>query len=506
MNLYDYTPEDQADELAQKIVKRYKSYGIAIAIKDHNINILQDRFVYKIKLLPGTRKDDIEKFAEDVRMSLKLRLLQVVKKDTAIFVIAAKDLVMDNNLLRILGNPKFVEVVTNNKIQVPHVVGFDVIGNPVIADLLKYPHIMASGTTGSGKTVGLKCLLLSVIGGCSPNKARLLICDKANEFEDFSNIPHLSCPTITDSDTFLRVMLSLKNELDRRLSIKNSKVFPHLPALICVADEFLSFISEIGDKKRINLAVEVISAILRRGRHAKIHLILAAHNPTQKSMRIDLSDIPSRMAFRCAKFNNSITILGEGGAEKLRGNGDMLYRPASNAELQRIQGMFISPEETRAFLKQIRLNYAQRSQGEIARANLLNIKYGFVINKEDLSAAKVTEEYPPIVHSKSNNEIDNQLFAKIVIWALENESVSGNMICDTFHLGWKRANGFLEKLRELGIAGDMYAKLPRAILPRAIEDIPIETLGFLSKSGISTEDVAAAIQKRNPSQCDMPPA
>lgn len=141
------------------------------------------------------------------------------------------------------------------------------------------------------------------------------------------------------------------------MSIKNSEEVSRLPALICVADEFLSFISEIGHKKRINLAAKTISAILRRGRHVKIHLVLAAHNPMQKNMLIDLSDIPSRMAFRCTKYTNSITILGEGGAEKLRGNGDMLFRPANNIELQRVQGAFISPENIDEVLNQIRLNY-----------------------------------------------------------------------------------------------------------------------------------------------------
>jgi len=492
--------EDQADELATKIVKRYKSYGIAIAIKDNDTKILKDRFIYKVKLLPGTRKDDIEKYAEDVRMSLKLLLFQVIEENTFILIVASKEFVLDNSLFRILASPEFAEVKANKKTKIPHLVGFDAIGKPVIVDLIEYPHIMASGTTGSGKTVGLKSLLLSVILGCSPNKVKLLICDKASEFEQFDEIPHLSYPIITDSNTFLKVMLRLKRELDRRLGIKNNVEFPHLPTIVCVADEFLSFLSEIGNKKMINLAAETISAILRRGRHVKIHMVLAAHNPTQKNMLIDLSDIQSRMAFQCAKYTNSITILGEGGAEKLRGNGDMLFRPSNNIAPQRIQGAFISPKDIKTVLNQVRLSYNNRSQKEIERDRSLNIKYGFVINEEDLTEAEVTEEYSPIVHSKTNNEIDNQLFAKIIIWALEHESISGNMICDTFHIGWRRANGFLEKLNMLGITGDMYAKLPRAVLPRNIEDISVETMDFISKISISIDDLATAIQNRKHDQ------
>ena len=488
--------EDQAEELSTKIVKRYKSYGIAISIKDNSTKILKDRFIYKVKLLPGTRKDDIEKYAEDVRLSLKLLLFQVIEENTFIRIVASKEFVLDNNLFRILASPEFAEIKASKQMKIPHLVGFDATGKPVIADLTKYPHIMASGTTGSGKTIGLKSLLLSVILGCSPNKVKLLICDKASEFEEFSEIPHLAYPVITDSNTFLKVILKLKVELDRRLSIKNSKEFTDVPAIVCVADEFLSFISEIGAKNKINLAAETISAILRRGRHVKIHMMLAAHNPTQKNTLIDLSDIPARMAFQCAKPTNSITILGKGGAEKLNGNGDMIFRPSGNAKLHRIQGTFISPEDIKAVLKRIRLNYNNRTQKEIERDRFFDTKYGFVINEEDLNEEDMTETYPQIVHSKTNNEIDNQLFAKIVIWALEHESISGNMICDTFHIGWKRANGFLEKLKVLGILGDIYAKLPRAVLPDRLDELTPQTMSFLNNHGYTTEQIITAINAK----------
>ncbi len=402
--MYDVL-EYQAEELATKIIKRYKSYGIAIAIKDNGKKILKDRFIYRIKILPGTRKDAIEKYAEDVRMSLKLSLFQVIEENTSIFIVASKEFVLDNKLLRILASPEFAEVKTSKKIQIPHLVGLDATDKPVITDLTKYPHIMASGTTGSGKTVGLKSLLLSVILGCSPNKAKLLICDKASEFEQFAEIPHLSYPIITDSNNFLKVMLKLKDELLRRLSIKNSPEFLHLPAIVCVADEFLSFLSEIGNKKMINLAAETISTILRRGRHVKIHMVLAAHNPTQKNMLIDLSDIPSRMAFQCAKYTNSITILGHGGAEKLRGNGDILFRPSSNAALQHVQGAFIAPKDIKEVLHRVRLIYNNRSPKKINHDQFINPKYGFVINEKDLNKSEVAQSSSLII---SNNLYKDQ--------------------------------------------------------------------------------------------------
>ena len=491
--MYDIL-EDKAEELADKIVKRYKGYGVAIVIKNNRIKIREDRFIYKIKIPSGTRIDDIEKYAEDVQMSLKLPLFQVVHEGLSILIIASKEPLKDNNLLSILKTPEYIEAKKN--MQIPHIVGFDLTGKPVIVDLTKYPHVMLSGTTGSGKTVGLKSLLLSVIIGCSPNNVKLLICDKASEFEQFSATPHLSYPIITDSNTFLKAMLRLKGELDRRLSIKNSEEFPHLPTIVCVADEFLSFLSEIGNKKLSNLAAETVSAILRRGRHVKIHMVLAAHNPTQKNMLIDLSDIPARMAFHCAKYTNSITILGEGGAEKLNGDGEMLFRPSGNVELQRIQGAFIASEDISAVLNQIRLSYSNRSPKKIEHDQFLNLKYGFKINEEDLTETAAVEEYSPIVYLKTNDEIDDQLLAKIIIWTLAHDSISGNMICNAFHIGWRRANGFLEKLKVLGILGDIYAKLPRAVLPGHLDELTPQTMSFLINHGYTTEQIIKAINAK----------
>ncbi|MBB5337398.1 FtsK/SpoIIIE domain-containing protein [Pectinatus brassicae] len=494
MSNYDYDElQYQAEDLAEKIIKRYKSYGVYINIKNKNIYLRNDCFIYKTKILCGTRKNDIEKYAEDVRMSLKLPVLRIMEQNIFILIIVSKASVSNKNFLQILKCPEFESFKANRANIIPHIVGIDAIGKPVITDLVKYPHILVSGTTGSGKTTGLKNILLSILCNCPPNKVKLLICDKANEFDQFSDVPHLSAPIITDSKIFLNIMLKLKAELDNRLSIKNTEEFSHFPTIVCVADEFLSFLSEIGNKKMMNLAAETISAILRRGRHVKIHMVLAAHNPTQKNMLIDLSDIQSRMAFQCAKYNNSITILGESGAEKLKGNGDMLFRSSSNAQLQHIQGLFISEKTINKALTNIRINYKNRPPKDIERYNLFNKKYCFLTNTQDLTTQRTSVKFTNIVASNTNNEIDDQLFANIIIWALNKNHISCNMICDTFHIGWKRATGFIDKLHKLQITGDIYAKLPRTVLPVCLEDLSSETINFLNAHGKTIKTINQAL-------------
>jgi S-DNA-T family DNA segregation ATPase FtsK/SpoIIIE len=491
MSFYNnYIFKYQADELAEKIIKRYKGYGVSINIKDKDITILEDRFKFGIKLLPGTTIDKIKRHVADIRMSLKLSLFQVVDEDLCIYFIVSKEFSLDNNLFRILDSPEYAEAI--KEMQIAHPLGFDATGKPFIADLAKYPQLMTAGSTRSGKSVSLKALLLSIIIKYSPQEIKLLICDRVDDLDIFAGISHLAYPIIKDSETFLKVIKIVKNELDRRISLKHSTEFNLLPRIIFVIDEFLAFISGMADKNETQLAAKTLSDILRRGRHAKIHIVLAAHNPTQKNMHIDISDIPARMAFRCAKFTNSITIIGESGAEKLLGNGDMLFQSPFFDKPQRIQGAYVSDEQVNTTLKHVQLKYSNKStKGKIF--DLINDKKnGFTISNEDLLEIEPKFDLqidPPI----NKREVDDKLLAKIIIWVLAHNSISCNLIKDTFRIGWKRADEFLEKLYGFGIVGNIYAKLPRSVIPVDYVDLSDDIVSFLNKHGYSEEVIKNAL-------------
>lgn len=498
MSYYDYyLLEDIADELAKKIIKRYKSHGVSIGIKDKGITILQDRFKFKIKLLPGTRVDQIDKYSKDVQVSLKLPLFQVIQESLSIFIIASKESLKDNNLLDIFKSSEYI--AAKKIMEIAHPLGFDATNKLVIADLALYPHLMLCGTTGSGKSMALKSLLVSLLGGYSPNKVNILICDKAGDLLPFSELPHLLCPIIQDFEVFFNIILLLQAEMERRINMKHSEEFSRLPVIVCVIDEFLSFISGTDDKRSSKLARDVISDILRRGRHAHIHMILAAHNPTKENVKIDISDIPSKMAFRVAKFTNSVTVLGQSGAEKLLGKGDMLFQSSQNDEFQRVQGAYISPEEMEEALNQIRTYYSKvPKQKEDAHSP----HNGFMLTGTDLQqmGIKTGDERIKIPMTNTTRNRDDALLARIIMWTLEHDLVSCNKIIETFNIGWRRANGFLERLCEFGIVGDIYKKLPREVLPISVEDISAETMDFLSKSGVAVNDITTAIQNRNSAQ------
>lgn len=481
MSYEDYDLDYQIEDLIEKIPKRYKSYNVSIDIKEKGITVLKDRIKFPIKLPPGTKVSDIYKYAGDVQINLKLPLFQVIQEGLSIFIVASMNMDMDYSLRRLLTCPEYAEAL--NKMVIAHPVGFDATSNPIIKDLASYPHCLIAGTTGSGKSVALRILLVSLLLRYPPSKINLLICDMAGDLLQFNGFPHLSYPIVQDFDKFLYCMLKLKAEMERRIQLKGTRYFTKLTRIVCVVDEFTSFVA--GTDAKSKLVREVIAEILRRGRHAKIHMIFAAHNPTQQRLKLDISDIPTKMAFRVSRLNNSLAVLSEGGAEKLSGNGDMLFQSSQGDELQRIQGAFISPKELKGILSILRTRWSQQS---------FSNRYIFTIDEAE------PQQMEPVLTAKPltvKQDIDDKLFTQVALWALGQTSISCNMITEAFNFGWRRANGFIKRLHDMGIVGDLDAKLPRQVLPQSVENIPGDTIKFLERNGVPADEIVAALEQRS---------
>lgn len=327
------------------------------------------------------------------------------------------------------------------------------------------PQADVSGTTGSGKSALLKCLLTSMILTYSPQRINLIIGDHANDLSPFKDLLHLSLPLIRDSDTFLRALQVLKDEMERRTKLEGTDEFDKLSIIVCVFDEFNSFMSEADDKAKVKLAEKALSQLLRRGRHAKIHFILAAHNLTKANMHIDLSDMPAKIVFQVSTLNNSLTVLGKGGAENLKGNGDMLFK--AYGRIQHLQGAYISDDEIKGMLKDISMEYRCKALNwRLSNSSQYRPRgrYGFTITKDALEqkAAEIQNEqryFLPTNNSHRTAESTNdRIFAGVVAWTLNQEQTSINLISESFGIGWRRAKGFMSRLQELGIVGELDAQ------------------------------------------------
>lgn len=492
MNDWD---DNEINKLVRKLLKSYAAKGVRFGIKKKVITLPNNRLRLSIKVLAETRVADIKRCANDVRLSLKLSVLEIKEEQTDISIVVSKDLPMDEHHLRnISKTPAFATAQKNMGLALS--LGIDDLGNPVIVDLMdpRCPHIIVSGTSGSGKSVALKCMLTMTALMYPPSKVNFLIGDKANDLAQFKDLPHLSYPLIEDFDTFLNVLLVLKEEMDRRLGMKNTEEFSRLPIILCVVDEFNSLMSEAPDKRNSDLAVATITQILRMGRHARIHFILAAHNPTKANMQINTSDLPVKMAFQVSNAHNSVTALGGGGAEKLRGQGDMLFK--MNGKVQHLQGAFISKEEIDSVLNWVRQNFNLKKRVVSPKQYRSQDRYfprgamGFTITDADLQRMKDKIQGEQIalpcghISHRDKQSSNDRLFASIVAWTLNQDEISCNQISENFGIGWRRANSSIIRLHELGVVGELDAKLPRKVFVHSIKELPQNVAEYLQENGI----------------------
>lgn len=478
----------EADDLEDKILKHFRRRGV-----DCNIvgtRILRGRFIYEIKL-KGTSEEQIHKHASSVRLALKLPVFIIFRVGLTVYIAVSKHEIVHPRLPKVLSSKAFKEARRNMKL--PYPVGFNAMGELVIVDLADFPHLLSGGATLSGKTVGLQSLVLSIISSKSVDKVNLIIIDAgAGDLEQFDGVPHLSCPIVSDMADIDLCIWGLEEELKRRIKLKGTKEYSLLPSIVCVIDEFPALISSIRSKEILNRVTGTISSLLQRGRHAKIHLVLAAQNPTQKSLHIDLGNFTARMAFKCAKFNNSVTILGQSGAENLLGKGDMLFMSPQHENLMRLQGVFISPSELRRAISDI----------EIRASWMLNEpdyhEYKFVI--DDSTRERMIEEQVNSTLGSSNTPKENaneKKFAGVTFWVLRSETVSCNQICNKFKVSWRTANKFLEMLHSAGIVDSLDAKLPRKVIPVCVDDLSTNTIKFLESHGFDANAINTALEARN---------
>lgn len=471
-------------DLAEKIEKIYSHYGTNISI--NKCCIKSDRVIFKVKLKGNTRAAHVRSHARDVQLRLKLKLFEIFIEDLTICIAVSNLEIIYESLPACIAKHKG----KLTKMLLPYVIGHNITNELVVIDLSKSPHLLLGGATNSGKTVGLQALITCIIT-CKPsNFVNLILIDVgAADLMIFDGIPHLACPVIKEKNAAYHAILSLQKELERRIQmqITDSDTFNKLPRLLLVIDEFPALFSGI-DKNLAKSLTDALSGLLQRGRHAKIHVVLAAQNPTIQNMHVDLGNITTRIAFRCAKKNFSETILGERGAENLSGKGDMYLKSPDYTELQRIQGIFIAPGKLSQIVKHIQILYSKYS--------LKRNPYEFTLSTDQLNELQTYTSaglYRPV---DTKQQIDDQLLAQIVVWVLGEEAISCNSICNKFHIGWNRAKRFLDKLQDMGLVGDIYAKLPRSVLPYSVSDIPQDTMDFLQSNNVLQKEIIQAISNR----------
>ena len=433
-----------AVQLAKQIQKHYQSMKVSLRVTP--VEIKKDRYIFSLETLGGTKIEDISKNADTVKHRLKkyecfnLNMRSV----TAISLVVAEKQLTDNSLIEILGHESFVK----SKMIIPYAVGFDETGEMCIEDLVDMKHLLLGGVSSSGKSTAIVSLLASIAYKHRTGNVNVLILDLLekvdSDYNIFNDQPFMAAPVIRNRETAIKALVFLQEEKKRRLKCSN---ISEMPYIVCVIDEFPRLFLNIP-KDEENYIENIVSDLLSSARHVNIHLILAAQNPVKKYMKGNIANITARMAFRCAHYQNSIAILGEGGAEKLIGRGQMLFK-SMTGEKQRIQGSFISEEDRSLLLEDTKKTFVQKNP------------YPFRFKQEEVSDIFENLSEMGTITSQAHSD---ELLADVILWVLPQEKVANSRIQAKFKIGNGRANKLLDQINGLGLIERLHGNLGWKVL------------------------------------------
>lgn len=446
-------------------------------IRPHLISYNEDgTLLFHIIILPGTRIENLYAQARNIQICLEIPVFNLFLRDNRLYLLVMMKKVKLNSFFDLVHSSYFQSV----NMKYPIAVGYDEFGCPAIYDLGRMTHILYAGSTNSGKSKGLICLILSLIIKQSVSDINFIIFDiGASSLQEFEGIPHLSHPIVKDKFTGIYVIEALTREMERRISVSEAEL-NSLPTIVCVIDEFTSLVANLVDKNLSDRFRNAINNLLRRGRKAKIHMILATQNATQEAMQSDIGNITDRFVFRVSSAQSSKALIGETGAESLPGKGAMIFKSSEMEGVIRLQGAYVSDEEVRSWTSKL-------------KASNLDTSGRFCIPVKNCA-----EEYYQNAIGNPQPECDcqkNSELCKAILWTLSRTTISANSLKNEMKIG-NRANEIIDKLSSLGIISGKNANKPREVLLNSPEELPQEVYDILNSCDVPETTIQAAFDKR----------
>ena len=372
--------EEELEDMSRLLESKLKDFGVIAEVVEVNPGPVITRF--EIQPAAGVKVSKITNLAKDLARSLAISSVRVVEVIPGKSVVGIEIPNASRQMVRlseVLNSKPYLEASSRLTLAL----GNDIAGNPVVANLGKMPHLLVAGTTGSGKSVGVNAMILSLLFKATPEEVRLMMVDpKMLELSIYEGIPHLLTPVITDMKEAAGGLRWCVGEMERRYRLMakmgvrnlggfNDKVkaaqqqgkplldplwnaeehgepfgtpapaLETLPYIVVIIDEFADMIMIVGKKVE-----ELIARIAQKARAAGIHLILATQRPSVDVITgLIKANVPTRIAFQVSSKIDSRTILDQSGAENLLGNGDMLYLPAGTSVPNRVHGAFVGDDE-----------------------------------------------------------------------------------------------------------------------------------------------------------------
>jgi len=464
-------------KMAREIEFHYKSHGVPIKIIDYEKAGNGERFIYTIKLKPGTRENAIFSRARDIQSALHLPLFQPFYEGLDIRIAVSEHPVRENSLPKILRSPEFYR----NKMRICVPLGYSMRGTMQFYDLANdsAPHTLIGGGSGGGKSVFLGCTTISIAHQPVSNVNMVIIDCGGNSLDIFGSLPHLSHPIVKDTDNVYKVLTEIVDEMERRLALSNDELM-QLPKIVIIWDEYNSTIKNITDNDERKALTNILEDLLRRARKTGIHIVLATQESYKQDMLISLNNFNAKIAFRCSDFYNSRSIIGTAGAESLPGRGAMLFKSPEQLKPLYVQGAFITDKELEQTMSLI-------------SSKIRDLNNKFVIPKSELP--------PPLlsgfisVKEESINIDAQKELAEIIMWTLQQTIMSAEKIKNAFKMG-NRAYDIIERLENMSIISEKYSNQPRSVIPQTVEDLSEEVISLILNNGFTEEDIENAFHNR----------
>ena len=471
----DAKPTQTDDELLDRgiiIEEKLAEFKVKVNVLDAYAGPIITR--YEIEPAIGVRGSQIINLTKDLSRALGLssiRVVETIPGKTCMGLEVPNPIRQMIRFSEVIGSPDF----TDNQSKLAMALGKDITGNPVVVDLAKAPHLLVAGTTGSGKSVGVNSMILSLLFKATPDEVRFIMIDpKMLELSIYNDIPHLLAPVVTDMKLAANALNWCVMEMERRykllsaMGVRNlagfnekiraaelhGKKIPHpfsltpealtsLPFIVVVVDEFADLMMTAGKKIE-----ELIARIAQKARAAGIHLILATQRPSVDVITgLIKANIPTRIAFQVSSKIDSRTILDQMGAESLLGQGDMLFLPPGSGYPQRIHGAFVTDEEVHAIVDYL------KSTGEP------NYIEGLLTGESEAS----------VDDSKDNKnsraeEGDDPLYNDAIAFVLKSQKATISSVQRHLRIGYNRAARIIDQMEAEGMISAMENNGNRTVL------------------------------------------
>ena len=483
--------DEELRRTAQTLKTTLQNFGVSVTITD----ISQGPSVTRYELLPemGVKVSKIVSLADDIKLALAatdIRIEAPIPGKSAIGIEVPNREAQPVLLRDIIDTPEF----RAQKSRISFAVGKDIAGKPVYSDIARMPHVLIAGATGSGKSVCINTIIISILYHANPDEVKFIMIDpKVVELSVYNGIPHLLIPVVTDpqkataalnwavaemearyrafADARVREIKAynaLVQELDQTGRNENNLKF--MPQIVVIVDELADLM--MAAKSDVETA---ICRLAQLARAAGIHLIIATQRPSVDVITgLIKANMPSRIAFRVSSGVDSRTILDMNGAEKLLGKGDMLFFPQGLPKPTRVQGGFVSDEEVNEVVQFLqRSNPRSEEQQERQKEFLKKVENGAS------GTAAVFGEASP---QAQEPEVD-ELFGAAGSFIIEKDNASIGLLQRRYRIGFNRAARIMDQLCDAGVVGDSEGTKSRTILMT-----PAEFASYCTDNGIPFQD------------------